>query len=197
MTATTPSTAPAPAQPELTFPTLSKEQIARVAVHGRARSVAAGEVVVEAGHQNHSFFVVTAGRLDIFQSGGATEQLIASVSPGQFTGEKNMLSGQRGLATIRAVEPSEVVEVSREDLLALIQTDAELSEILLRAFILRRVELIAHGFGDVIVLGSSYCAATLRVREFLTRNGHPYTSLDLDRDPGVQEILDHFNVKDG
>jgi len=64
----------------------------------------------------------------------------------------------------------------------------------MRAFILRRVELIAHGFGDVVLIGSSHCAGTLRVKEFLTRNGHPYSSIDLDRDESVQDLLDRFHV---
>jgi thioredoxin reductase (NADPH) len=64
----------------------------------------------------------------------------------------------------------------------------------MRAFILRRVELIAHGLGDVVLVGSSHCAGTLRVKEFLTRNGHPYSSVDLDSDTGVQELLDKFGV---
>ena len=55
---------------------------------------------------------------------------------------------------IRATEPGEVIELERDRLLALVQTDSELSEILMRAFILRRVELIAQGTGDVVVLGS-------------------------------------------
>jgi hypothetical protein len=53
-----------------------------------------------------------------------------------------------------------------------VQTDAELSEILMRAFILRRLELIARDLGDVVVIGSMHCAGTLRIKEFLTRNGH-------------------------
>ena len=75
------------------------------------------------------------------------------------------------------------------------QTDSELSEILMRAFILRRVELIAHGLGDV-VLRRLECirAGTLRIKEFLTRNGHPYAYLDLDADPEAQELLDRFQV---
>ena len=67
----------------------------------------------------------------------------------------------------------------------------------MRAFILRRVELIAHGLGDVVLVGSSHCAGTLRVKEFLTRNGHPYTYIDLDRDADVQELLDRFHVAAG
>src|SRR5262249_31004540 len=80
-------------------------------------------------------------------------------------------------------------------LLEIVQTDSELSDILLRAFILRRLELISHGLGDVVLLGSNYCAGTLRVKEFLVRNGHPFTFVDLDHDKGVQELLDHFHVQ--
>jgi thioredoxin reductase (NADPH) len=111
-----------------------------------------------------------------------------------FTGEGGLLGGRRALANTRATEPGEVIELDRDALLALVQTDSELSEILLRAFIFRRMELIARGFGDVVLIGSNYCAGTLRIREFLTRNGHPYQSIDLDTDDGVQEILDRFHV---
>ena len=95
---------------------------------------------------------------------------------------------------IRASEPGEVIEVDRDKLLALVQTDAELSEILMRAFILRRVELVTQGIGDVVLIGSAHSAGTLRAKEFLTRNGHPHTYIDLDRDPEVQELLDRFQV---
>ncbi len=105
-----------------------------------------------------------------------------------------MLSGRRALVRIRAGEPSEVIEIDREDLLALVQTDSELSEIFMRAFILRRLELIARGVGDVVLIGSSHSLGTLRIKEFLTRNGHPYSYIDLDRDSGVQDLLDRFNV---
>jgi thioredoxin reductase (NADPH) len=180
-----------------TFPTLTPAQVARVAAHGRARRVKSGEVLVEAGEQSTRFFVVTAGRVQAVRGAGGGEELVAVLGAGQFTGEMNMLSGRRGFVQIRAAEAGEVVEVGRGNLLALVQTDSELSDILMRAFILRRVELIAHGFGDVVLVGSNYCAATLRVKEFLTRNGHPYSFVDLDRDEGAQELLDRFHVKEG
>ena len=106
-----------------------------------------------------------------------------------------MLSGRRGLAQLQSGAVGEVIEVGRDELLALIQTDGDLSEILMRAFILRRAELIARGVGDVVLLGSAHCQGTLRIREFLTRNGHPYTLLDLDRDAGAEELLAHFDVR--
>ena len=139
-------------------------------------------------------FVVVRGRLNS-QVTGESARVIRVLEPGQFTGEMSALAGRRSLARFTALEDGEVVEVDREQLLSLVQSDAELSEILMRAFILRRVELIAHGLGDVVLIGSVHCAGTLRVREFLTRNAHPYTYLDLDRDPGVQELLDRFAVR--
>jgi thioredoxin reductase (NADPH) len=176
------------------FPTLTPAQIARVAVHGQVRRVQPGEVLVEAGDQVVPFFVVTAGQVEIIQPYGTTETLIVVHQPGQFTGEVTMLSGRRTLVRARASEAGEVIQLDREHLLALVQTDSELSEIFLRAFLLRRVELIAHGIGDVVLVGSSHSPGTLRVKEFLTRNGHPYASIDLDRDPDVQALLDRFQV---
>src|SRR6266705_2490361 len=176
------------------FPTLTTEQIARVAMHGQVRHVQRGEVLMEVGEQTPRFFVVTAGHIAIVRPSGVTEELVVVLRPGQFTGEVTMLSGRRGLVRIRAGEAGAVVELERDYVLALVQTDGELSEILLRAFILRRVELIAHGFGDVVLVGSRHSPGTLRIQAFLTRNGHPYASIDLDRDAGVQALLDQFQV---
>ncbi|PYO76169.1 MAG: pyridine nucleotide-disulfide oxidoreductase [Gemmatimonadetes bacterium] len=150
-------------------------------------------MLVHAGESAARIFVVLAGRIDVIRP-SASEEVVISFSPGMFTGEATMLSGRRGLAQVRAGADSEVIEVARDDLLALIQTDSELSAIFMRAFILRRVELISRRISDVVVLGSPHCKGTLRVREFLTRNGHPHTMLDLDRDAGVQELLDRFHV---
>src|SRR5207247_1767287 len=175
-------------------PTLTPAQLARIAPHGRPRQVAQGEVLVHAGETAARIFVVLAGRIDVIRP-SAGEEVVVSFGPGMFTGEATMLSGRRGLAQVRAGADGEVVEVGRDDLLALIQADGELSNIFMRAFILRRVELIARGVSDVVILGSAHCQGTLRIREFLTRNGHPHTMLDLDRDAGgVQELLDRFHV---
>jgi len=184
---------PPASRPDRLYPTLTPAQLARIAPHGRPRQVAQGEVLVHAGETAARIFVVLAGRIDVIRP-SATEEVVVSFSPGMFTGEATMLSGRRGLAQVRAGMDGEVIEVARDDLLALIQTDSELSAILMRAFILRRVELISRRVSDVVVLGSPHCKGTLRVREFLTRNGHPHTMLDLDRDAGVQELLDRFHV---
>jgi len=193
MTVAAPPAPPSRPRADRLYPTLTPAQLERVAAHGRRRQVAQGEVLQSAGEPAARCFVVVAGRIEGVRP-SAAEEIVVSLGPGMFTGEATMLSGRPGLAQIRAGADGEVIEIARDDLLALIQTDGELSAIFMRAFILRRVELIARGVSDVVVLGSTHCQGTLRVREFLTRNGHPHTMLDLDRDPGVQELLDRFHI---
>lgn len=183
------------AEAERAFPMLTAAQIARVAAHGHRRRVASGDVLVEAGTLVAKFFVVTAGLVEIVRQSATGEEPVVELRPGQFSGEVSMLSGRRGFVSIRVGAAGEVIEVGREELLALVQRDSELSDILMRAFILRRVNLIAHGIGDVVLVGSMHSPSTLRIKEFLTRNGHPYAYVDLDRDAGVQDLLDRFGVR--
>ena len=169
-------------------------QISRIAVHGHIRAIHPDELLVEQGESAVPFFVVVSGEIEIVRPSGAAETLVTIHGPGEFTGEVNMLSGRRTLVRMRATRPGEVIELDRQHMMALIQTDAELGEILTRAFILRRVELVAAGVGDIVLIGSIYSASTLRIKEFLMRNGHPYSYVDLERDRDVQELLDSFQV---
>src|SRR6266550_355326 len=189
-------TAPAAtvSRPDRVFPTLTPAQIARVASHGRRRAMTPGEVLVEVAQRPVPFFVVSDGEVQVLRTSGGSEALFVTLGAGQFTGEGTMLTGRRALTRIRAITPGEVIELARAQLLGLIQTDAELSEIFMRAFILRRIELIAGGYGDVVLIGSTHCAGTLGVKEFLTRNGHPFHYIDLDKDAEAQDLLDRFHV---
>jgi thioredoxin reductase (NADPH) len=176
------------------FPTLTPAQIRRIAPHGHMRAMQHGEVLVEQGDRNFPFFVVVSGEVEIVRPSGGVETLITIHRPGQFTGEVNNLSGRPAVVRMRATKEGELIELDRQHMLALVQTDAELGEILMRAFILRRVELVAAGMGDIVLIGSMHSGGTLRIKEFLMRNGHPYSYIDLERDPGVQNLLDGFHV---
>jgi thioredoxin reductase (NADPH) len=184
-----------PEQRELVFPTLTAGQIARIAVYGKRRQASPGEVLVEQGDQDFRFIVVISGALEVVRDGSAGEELVTIHAAGNFFGDVSMLSARRSLMRARMRDAGEIIEIDRRCLQNLVQSDAELGDILMRAFILRRVELIAHGWGDVVVLGSSNSAGTLRVREFLSRNGHPYSYIDLEHHTGIQEILDRFHVE--
>ena len=179
---------------EKIFPKLTPAQISRVAVQGHIRAIQPGEVLVEQGDSAVPFFVVVSGEIEIVRPSSAAETLVTIHGRGEFTGEVNMLSGRRTLVRMRATKPGKVIELDRQHMMGLIQTDAELGEILMRAFILRRVELIAAGVGDIVLIGSTNSASTLRIKEFLMRNGHPYSYIDLERDPDVQKLLDSFQV---
>ena len=179
---------------EHVFPTLTPAQIRRISSHGHMRPMQRGQMLVEQGDRNVPFFVVVSGEVEIVRPSGGVETLITIHGPGQFTGEVNALSGRPALFRARATKQGELIELDRQHMLALVQTDAELGEILMRAFILRRVELVTAGMGDVVLVGSMHSAATLRIKEFLMRNGHPYSYIDLDRNPEVQNLLDGFHT---
>jgi thioredoxin reductase (NADPH) len=198
MTATIPAPTLTPtSRVEDLFPILTPAQVARMAAHGRARHLERGEVLIEPGGPNTRFFVVSTGYLEVVGVRRNIDEVVTVHRPGQFTGDVGTLSGRRALVRVRAVDPTEVIEVDRESMLALVQADSELSEILMRAFILRRMELIRNQVGDVVLVGSHHCAGTLGVKEFLTRNGHPYSYIDLDTDDSVQDLLDRLQVSEG
>lgn len=176
------------------FPKLSADQIDRIRPLSKVRKVKAGEILFEPGDSDVPFFVLLSGAMEIVQPDLRGERPIVKHEAGSFTGEITMISGRLCLVRGRVTEAGEFLEMSNHDLRALVARDAELSEIFMRAFILRRVELIKSGQGNVILLGSRHSAQTLRLREFLTRNGHPHTYVDLDTDTTYQDLLDHFHV---
>lgn len=96
------------------FPVLTAEQQTRVLAYGRARRVASGETLIELNQQPTKIFVVVQGRLEIFRFNDQNEEIVAVCGPGMFTGELNVLSGRRGLVTIRASEAGELIEIERE-----------------------------------------------------------------------------------
>jgi len=178
-----------------TFPTLTEAQINRLLPYGKVRKVKEGETLFAPGDTGVSFFVVLSGSLEIVQPDLKGERLIVTHDThGHFTGELTMISGRRTLVRGRVSVPGEFLEISADELRSVIAKDVELSEILMRAFILRRLALIRAGYGNLILMGSRHSAQTLRLREFLTRNGQPHTYIDLDTDKDAQELLDRFHV---
>jgi thioredoxin reductase (NADPH) len=182
---------------EQMFPVLSAEQIGRVRRYGRPRALRRGEILFDQGSERVPFYVITAGALEIVRPSEGGEESIVVHHPGQFTGETTVLAGRRSLARARVTEDGEAIELPAESLRTLVQTDSELSELIMRAFILRRVSLIARHWGDAVLVGSQFCPSTLRVREFLTRNGHPHTYIDVEKVGDVEALLERFHVAIG
>ncbi|MFZ0335774.1 MAG: FAD-dependent oxidoreductase [Candidatus Acidiferrales bacterium] len=176
------------------FPVLTPAQINRIRSISRLRQVKKDEILFDVGDTSVPFFVLLSGGMEIVQPDLKGEGLVATHGPGEFTGEMTMISGRRCLVRGRVTEPGEFLELSGDGLRSLVAKDAELSEIFMRAFILRRLELIRRGQGNIILMGSRHSANTLRLREFLMRNEYPYTYIDLDTDKTSQELLDNFEI---
>lgn len=178
----------------LLFPTLTSAQIARIAAHGVTRPVTRGEVLIEGGQTDVPFFVLQAGEIEVIRPSGLGDLLVAVLRPGQFTGDVSMILGRPAQMRLSVSTSGQVVQLTRDQMHALIQTDAEISDVLLRALMHRRSALVSRGIGDALLIGSGRAPATLRIKEFLTRNGHPFKYLDLERDADVQGLLDRFQV---
>lgn len=176
------------------FPVLSAAHIARLQAHGDLRRVEAGEVLSQSGEREGRVLVVVSGSIEILRATLSGEARVTVHGPGEFTGEMSTLRGARSLVRARMHEAGELIVIDHDNLRRLVQTDAEISEIFMRAFILRRMGLIETHGGDVILVGSHHSAGTLRLQQFLTRNGMPYQNLDIETDPSVEAMLERFHV---
>jgi thioredoxin reductase (NADPH) len=177
------------------FPQLTAAQMARLEALGTHNRISKGEILMEPGDRNRPMLVVLSGSIEVVQTGMNGEVLVVVHTAGSFTGEMSTLQGIGSLVRARVRDAGEVLAITEDRLRTIIQTDTELSELFMRAFILRRVGLIASQAGDVILLGSSFSAGTLRLQQFLTRNSFPYVNLDVNTDPAVQTLLERFHIK--
>lgn len=176
------------------FPTLSAAQIARIAPHGVTRQVARGEILIEAGQSDVPFFVVLAGEVEIVRPSALGDVVVAAHPPGQFTGEASMLLDRPAMMRVQASRSGTVVQLTRSQMQGLLQTDAEIGETLMTALVHRRGGLVARGLGDAVLVGALRSASTLRLKAFLARNAHPFTYLDVDRDPDAHTLLARLGV---
>jgi thioredoxin reductase (NADPH) len=181
------------------FPKLTSAQLARLERQGTPLQTRAGETLVELGDSPRGVFIVAAGSIEVLAPPTVTQatsdyELLYLLSPGDFTGEMGTLRGTPALVRVRVREAGTVLLIDAEQLRRIVQNDAELSELFMRAFILRRMSVIESGHSEVLLLGSDHSADTLRLREFLTRNARPYVNIDIEHDADAQALLERFHV---
>jgi thioredoxin reductase (NADPH) len=178
-----------------TFPVLSAEQAKRVAGYGSVESVPAGTLLFERGARGVDFFLVRAGSIEIFdRDAGGGEAVVTVHGPGQFTGELDLFNDRRILVSGRAGRDSEVVRVPRAAFRGLITGEPDIGETIMRAFILRRVGLIQHHQGGVVLIGPAHGGDTQRIERFLTRNGYPHRTLDTETEGEAAGFLESFEI---
>src|SRR5262249_62177795 len=162
------------------FPTRAAAQGERLPPLGRQRRIEIDEILFEQGSRNRPLTVVLEGEIEILSG---RETLVTVHRPGNFSGEVALIAGHPAIVRARVRRSGRVLEVPAERVRSLVLTDPELSQIFLRAFILRRALLMTRRAGNVVLIGSRHLASTLSLQEFLTRNNQPYAYLDADHDP--------------
>jgi thioredoxin reductase (NADPH) len=177
-------------------PTLNREHIDRIRSVAQLRSVRSGEVLYEPSCPDVPLFIVLDGTVSISRA-GEDEKVLAIRESGQFTGEMSLISGNRPLVTARVTQDGAVLELTREKVLSLMAKDTEVGDILMGAFVARRLLAIQLGEGNVVLFGTKSSGRTLALREFLTRNGHPFTYIDIDTDSCASELMEKLAVRNG
>src|SRR5919202_4040832 len=166
-----------------TFPRLPAEMAARVAAYGTEERLPAGAVLFRRGERSVDFFLVLEGRVEVCDLDERDRPRVLHVhGERQFTGELDLFNDREILVWGRAGADSRVVRVRHADFRRMLAGEPDIGEIIMRAFILRRVGLIRHAQGGVELVGPGHGADTLRLQRFLTRNGYPHRVLDTDRD---------------
>ncbi|MEA2272723.1 MAG: thioredoxin reductase [Solirubrobacteraceae bacterium] len=188
-------TEPLPETPDThgAFPRLSEEQIAELALHGERRRTSAGEVLFREGDPRYDFVVVLAGKVAVEEGDEDDRILVAVHGPGRFLGELSLLTGQAAPYTAVVREVGEVLVVPVEELRTVVAQDAELGDLILHAYLVRRDMLIGLGAGFRIV-GSRFSPDTRRLREFAARNRLPHRWVDLESDSGAEALLRRLGV---
>lgn len=179
-----------------TFPRLSIDAANRVANYGVEQGLRKGTLLFERGQRNVDFFLVLEGSVEIFDLDNHGEPKVFTVHRAhQFTGELHHFNDREILVSARTGMNSRVVRIKRADFRKMLSAEPDIGEIVMRAFILRRVSLINHAQGGIVLIGSSHSADTLRLQRFLTRNGYPHRLLDSDRSRDAQAFLTRFKVE--
>ncbi|MEV5576786.1 FAD-dependent oxidoreductase [Spirillospora sp. NPDC052269] len=175
-------------------PALDEAQLALLRAHGSERDVATGDVLFADGDETYDLIVLLAGTADIVEGYGRPDAtVIASFGPSEFLGEIGMLTGQRAFLTAVTTSAGRVLAVPVERLRRVMAQEPGLSDLILRAFLLRHSALVSRGSG-LTLIGSRFDRNTRRLLEVLARNRLVWHWLDLEASPEAEGILQGLDV---
>jgi thioredoxin reductase (NADPH) len=176
------------------YPTLDERQLAILEGYGKRRKLKPDDILYSEGDRHTGMFAILSGTIEAFRASVEGPLLLGTHGPGSFTGEVATLAGRAAVATTRALSDCEVIVIDEESLRELVIAEAELSETIMRAYILRRVAFIQGQHVGVVVIGSTSSAPTLRLRHFLSRNGQPSAYFDIVDHTEAKELLQHYDA---
>jgi thioredoxin reductase (NADPH) len=176
-----------------TFPRLTREMAGRVTRYGETQALPHSTIVFARGERSVDFFLVLDGAIEIYDADDDGQpHVFTTHGADQFTGEMDLFNDRQILVSGRTRDATRVVRVKRVDFRRLISAEPDIGEIIMRAFILRRVGLIRHGQGGVVLIGPGHGGDTLRIQRFLMRNGYPHRALDTEQEPDAGGFLECF-----
>lgn len=178
---------------DIAFPKLTPEQIDTLRPFGRVRSVQIGDILFSEGNRDFAFFVVLTGAVEVLE-GFPDPHTVTVHEPGEFVGDVDLLTGRASLVTARVTAAGEVLELDTEALHKVVSELPDVSDVLLRAFMMRRTLLAGEGYEGIKIIGSRYSPAAHHLSEFATRNNIPFTWIDLEKDEQAEQLLRRFGV---
>ena len=177
------------------YPTLTEAQLEVLRRAGTEARFSDGGWIWQVGDRDRPLYVVLEGAIDVIRRDMHGESVVATFLPRQFSGETTLMSARAALLAGRARGDVRAIAVPQERLRELIAVNPGLGELIMQAFILRRMRMIATHAGPVTLIGSRYAAETMRLRDFLTRNGTPFEYVDLEQAEDVECLLEDLDVR--
>ena len=181
---------------DLVFPKLTQPMVDRSLSYGVIETYAAGATIYERGVRGVDFLIVLKGSVLITgASEHGSESVVTIHEAREFTGELDLFSHREALVTARAATAVEVLRMGRERFREYVAAETDISDIILRAVILRRLGLIQHLQAGAVIVGAGHATATLRLQNFLTRNGYPHRFIDVESDADGGGMVTSFALQ--
>src|SRR6202030_1251623 len=175
-------------------PGLSALQLSVLRRYGTEHGVVEGEVLFADGDETYDLIVVLEGEVEIIEHyGQVNEVVITAYGPGEFPGKMGLLTGQRAYLTGAVSVAGRILRIPVEQVHVIMAQELDLSELILRAFLVRHARLTRLGSGLTLV-GSRFDVNTRRLLEVLSRNRLSSRWLDLEGDPEAEAFLCRLNV---
>jgi len=179
------------------FPRLSESTIRRLAAYGEECSVVGDETLFERGTRGVDLFVVLNGELEIRgKRNGHLFSVLARLSDSQFTGELDLLSTRESLLDCISVRPTRLLRIRRDEFRRLMRAEPDIAEIVTKACVRRRNELLQDATGGVLLIGRRTCGPTMLLQRFLLRNSYPHRLLDLAAEIDAVELFESLGLSE-
>jgi len=116
------------------------------------RSVTRGTIIMAAGDPTDSLYIVLSGRLKVMMSDADGKEVILTlIGPGEFFGEMGLIDDSPRSASVVAIEPCELLAITRRDFKKCLAENFEMSMAVMRGLV-RRLREADRKIGSLALL---------------------------------------------